>query len=181
MPRPLSNDLRERIIGAVEGGMSCNAAAKVYRTAASTVIKLVQQWKSTGSYEAKPMGGYRGHKLSEHKELVLKLVAAKPDATLAELGELLKANKVKASRMGIFRFLKHLNLGYKKKPYTPANKNGLMSEMRERHGKRANPALIQSVWFLSTKREPRPIWRDVLDVVLSANACCAKSPGGIGK
>lgn len=114
MPRPLSNDLRERIIGAVEGGMSCNAAAADYDVAVSTVIKLVQRWKSTGSYKAKPMGGYRGHKLSDHKELVLKLVAAKPDATLAELGEQLKANKVNASRMGIFRFLNHLKLSYKK-------------------------------------------------------------------
>ena len=114
MPRPLSNDLRKRIIGAVEGGISCNAAADIYDVAASTVIKLVKKWKSTGSYEAKPMGGYRGHKLSDHKELVMKLVAAKPDATLAELGEQLKANKVKTSRMGIFRFLKHLDLSYKK-------------------------------------------------------------------
>jgi transposase len=114
MPRPLSNDLRERIIEAVEGGMSCNAAAEVYDVAISTVVKLVQRWKSTGSYEAKPMGGYRGHKLSDHKELVMKLVESQPDATLAELGEQLKANKIKTSRMGIFRFLKHLDLSYKK-------------------------------------------------------------------
>ena len=85
MTRPLSNDLRERIIGAVEGGMSCNAAAKVYDVAVSAVIKLVQRWKATGSFEAKPMGGYRGHKLSEHTELVQRLVKEKPDTLIRGL------------------------------------------------------------------------------------------------
>ena len=114
MTRPLSNDLRERIIRAVDGGMSCNAAAKVYDVAISTVIKLVQRWKTTGSFEAKPMGGYRGHKLSEHTELVQRLVKEKPDVTLAELRAKLKAHKIKVGQTSIFRFLKHLNLSYKK-------------------------------------------------------------------
>jgi putative transposase len=114
MTRPLSNDLRERIIGAVEGGMSCNAAAKVYKVAVSAVIKLVQRWKATGSFEAKPMGGYRGHKLSEHKELVQCLVQEKPDITLAELRAKLKAHKIKVGQTSIFRFLNYLNLSYKK-------------------------------------------------------------------
>jgi transposase len=114
MTRPLSNDLRERIIGAVEAGMSCNAAAKVYDVAISTVIKLVQRWKTTGSFEAKPMGGYRGHKLSKHTELVQGLIKEKPDITLAELRAKLKAHKIKVGQTSIFRFLKHLNLSYKK-------------------------------------------------------------------
>jgi len=114
MTRPISNDLRERIIGAVESGMSCNAAAKVYDVAISTVIKLVQRWKATGSFEAKPMGGYRGHKLSEHRELVQRLIREKPDITLAELRAKLKAHKIKVGQTSIFRFLNYLNLSYKK-------------------------------------------------------------------
>ncbi len=114
MTRPISNDLRERIIRAVEGGMSCNAAAGVYDVAISTVIKLMQRWKDTGSYEAKPMGGYRGHKLSEHKDLVQRLIKEKPDITLAELRARLKAHKIKVGQTSVFRFLKYLNLSYKK-------------------------------------------------------------------
>jgi putative transposase len=114
MVRPLSNDLRERIIGAVEGGMSCNAAAKVYEVAVSAVIKLEQRWKATGSFEAKPMGGYRGHKLSEHMELVQRLVKEKPDITLAELRAKLKAHRIQVGQTSIFRFLNYLNLSYKK-------------------------------------------------------------------
>jgi putative transposase len=114
MTRPISNDLRERIIRAVEGGMSCNAAAEVYDVAISTVIKLMQRWKATGSYEAKPMGGYRGHKLSEHTELVQRLVKEKPDITLSELRAQLKTHKIKVGQTSVFRFLKYLNFSYKK-------------------------------------------------------------------
>ena len=114
MARPLSNDLRERIVRAVEGGMSCNAAAKVYDVAVSVVVKLMQRWRRTGSFEAKAMGGYRGHKLSEHTELVQQLVKAKPDITLAELRAKLKAHKIMVGQTSIFRFLKHLGLSYKK-------------------------------------------------------------------
>ena len=114
MTRPLSNDLRERIVGAVEGGMSCNAVAKVYEVAVSAVIKLMQRWKTTGSFEAKPMGCYRGHKLSEHTELVQRLVKEKPDITLAELRAKLKAHKIQVGQTSIFRFLNYLNLSYKK-------------------------------------------------------------------
>ena len=114
MARPLSNDLRERIVHAVEGGMSRNAVAKIYDVAVSAVVKLMQRWQETGSFEAKPMGGYRGHKLSEHTELVQQLVKAKPDITLAELRAQLKARKIKVGQTSIFRFLNHLGLSYKK-------------------------------------------------------------------
>lgn len=114
MTHPLSNDLRKRIVKAVEGGMSCNATAKVYDVAVSAVVKLMQRWRETGSYEAKPMGGYRGHKLSEHTELVQQLVKAKPDITLAELRARLKAHKITVGQTSIYRFLNHLGLSYKK-------------------------------------------------------------------
>ncbi len=114
MTRPLSNDLRKRIVGAVEGGMSCNAAAKVYDVAVSAVVKLMQRWRETGSYEAKAMGGYRGHKLSEHTELVQQFVKAKPDITLAERRAKLKTHKIIVGQTSIYRFLNHLGLSYKK-------------------------------------------------------------------
>ena len=114
MPRPLSNDIRERIVRSVKGGMSRNAAAKKYDVSISSAVKIVQHWSQSGSYEPLPMGGYRGHKLSEHKDLVEGLVQAKPDITLAELQERLKARKIIVSPTSIHRFLNHLNLSYKK-------------------------------------------------------------------
>jgi putative transposase len=114
MPRPLSNDLRERIVRAVEGGLSRNAAAKKYEVSISAVVKLMQRWAATQECKPRPVGGYRGHKLSPHEDVILEIVKSRPDATLEEIRALLAARKIKASRMGIFRFLDHLGQSYKK-------------------------------------------------------------------
>ena len=123
MARPLSNDLRERIVRAVEGGLSRNAAAELYEVAVSTAVKLMQQWTSTHRLEAKPMGGSHGYKLDRHRDVVEQLVAAKPDATLTELQEELKAHKIKVGRTSVFRFLKHRKLSFKKKTLYASEQN----------------------------------------------------------
>ena len=59
MTRPLSLDLRHRIIRAVaEEGMSRRGAATRFGVAPSTVVEFMRQWKgATGSCEARPQGG----------------------------------------------------------------------------------------------------------------------------
>ena len=58
MTKPLSLDLRRRIIRAVEKeGMSRRAAAARFGVAPSTAVELVRHWKETGSCEARPQGG----------------------------------------------------------------------------------------------------------------------------
>jgi transposase len=48
MTKPLSNDIRERLVSAVEGGLSRRSAAERFGVAASTAIKWVDQWRRTG-------------------------------------------------------------------------------------------------------------------------------------
>ena len=48
MTRPLSNDIRERLVSTVDAGLSRRSAAKRYGVAASTAIKWVDQWHRTG-------------------------------------------------------------------------------------------------------------------------------------
>jgi len=60
MSKPLSLDLRRRIVRAVEEeGMSRRAAAARFGVAPSTAVELVRQWKATGNCEARPQGGDR--------------------------------------------------------------------------------------------------------------------------
>ena len=66
MPRPLSMDMRERLVEAVNSGLSCKAVAKRFAVAPSSVIKLMQAYRETGSFAPKKMGGYRKAILAPH-------------------------------------------------------------------------------------------------------------------
>ena len=57
MPKPYSQDLRERVIAAVLGGQSRHAAAKHFQVSASSAIRWLQRWQATGEVAAKPTGG----------------------------------------------------------------------------------------------------------------------------
>ena len=48
MGRPYSEDLRSRIVAAVEGGVSRNAAARQFAGSVSCVVKLLQRFRRTG-------------------------------------------------------------------------------------------------------------------------------------
>ncbi len=114
MPRPLSNDLRERLVRAVDGGLSRNATAKRFDVSVSAVVKLMQQWQATGSYMPKQIGGYRKPLLADHADRVRCLVAEKPDRTIAELQRRLAAEGIEAGASAITRFLARLGYSYKK-------------------------------------------------------------------
>ena len=65
MTRPYSNDLRERVVGAVERGeMSRRQAAAHYGVGISTAIRWVQRLRRTGNVRAGKIGGYRPKKLT---------------------------------------------------------------------------------------------------------------------
>lgn len=70
MPRPYSQDLRERIVGAVEAGASRRAAAQQFGISVSCVVKLVKRSWRTGSVAPGQIGSWRDHALAEHNELV---------------------------------------------------------------------------------------------------------------
>lgn len=114
MPRPLSLDLRERLVEAVNTGLSCNAVAKRFAVAPSSVIKLMQAYRQTGSFAPKKMGGYRKAILAPHEKTVKSLVAETPDATLAELGTALRKKKIRVSRSALAVFLSRLRITFKK-------------------------------------------------------------------
>ena len=57
MPRPYSNDLRARVIEAIEAGASCREVAERYELSASVVVLWAQRFEQTGSFAAKPSGG----------------------------------------------------------------------------------------------------------------------------
>ena len=91
MTKPLSLDLRLRVVGAIEAGMSRRAAADRFGVAASVAVKLFELWQRTGSVEPRPQGGdTRSKRIEAHAEAILALVAETPDITLVEIAERLE-------------------------------------------------------------------------------------------
>src|SRR5215208_2632338 len=81
---PLSQDLRRRIVRAVEAGSStCQAAAR-FEVSASAAIKLMRRVRQTGSTVPGQIGGHRRPMLEPYADLISTLVAGRPRITLAE-------------------------------------------------------------------------------------------------
>ncbi len=116
MTKPLSTDLRERLVSAVDDGMTRRSAAKRFGVAASTAIKWVDQWHRTGDVEPRPQGGdHRSHRLEAHAEEILELIEETPDITLSELAEHLdEMHGVKAAQSTIWRLLDRHGMTFKK-------------------------------------------------------------------
>ena len=86
MTKSLSKDIRERVVSAVEGGMTRRSAAKRFGVAPSTAIKWVDRWHRTGDIGPRPRGGdHRSHRIEAHAEEILALIEATPDITLGEI------------------------------------------------------------------------------------------------
>lgn len=137
MARPYSEDLRRRIVAAVEAGASRNAAAKQFAVSVSCVVKLMQRVRRTGSIAPAPRGK-KPYALAEHDGLVRALVAEQPDLTLDELKQELENRGIRVGRSSVNRFLLIHKLTFKKSRFTPPSSNGRTSRLHARTGVLAN-------------------------------------------
>ena len=130
--QPLSNDLRKRILDAVDNheGSRRKLAAR-FKVNTSTITKLLQLRRETGSYEPRPHGGGVAPTLDDDAlQRLRKLVEETPDATLVALKQKMG---VSGSRMIICRALQKLGLPRKKKSKHASERDtpGVQQERRE--------------------------------------------------
>src|SRR3954471_17297920 len=85
MPRPYSQDLRDRVVVSVAGGRSRRATAKLFSVSVATVARWSQRFRTTGSAAALAMGGRWPHRLASRRDWLLARIAEKPDLTLRAL------------------------------------------------------------------------------------------------
>ncbi len=114
MPAPYSQDLRVRLIGAVEAGASARSAGRVFGVSASTAVKWVARWRRTGSVAAMAMGGSFRSPLDDHEAWILALLSERPDLTLAEIRGRLREHGVQAAIGSIWRFFERHGISVKK-------------------------------------------------------------------
>jgi transposase len=150
MGRPYSEDLRNRIVATVRGGMSRNAAAKLFAVSVSWVVKLMQRFQRTGAVAPAPRGR-KPYALAAHEAVVRGLVASQPDLTLDELTWALAQRGIRVGRSSVNRFLAVCKLTLKKSRCTPQNNNAPTSRSRAKPGVRASPISTPIAWCLSMK------------------------------
>ena len=114
MARPYSRDLRERVVGAVESGVSRRKAAAVFGVGIATVIEWMRIWRNSGRLEAKPMGGDHNSRLKEERVWLLERIAAAPDLTLEEIRAELAARGKPVGYGTVWRFFAAEDISLKK-------------------------------------------------------------------
>ena len=119
MTRPLSNDLRERVVAAATAGESCRSVAERFGVAVSSVVKWSQRLRATGSVAPRKMGGYRKPILDPHRAFIVERIAQTSHLTLHGLKDELAARGVKVSHDTVWKFLRREGLRFKKNTVRP--------------------------------------------------------------
>lgn len=88
--KPLSMDLRERIVNAVaKGDSSIRKIAQRFAVSKNTVERLIKQKRTQGHLVPRKQGGTMVSPVMQYKDQLLAIYEQHPDATLAEYCELL--------------------------------------------------------------------------------------------
>jgi len=112
--RPYSDDLRGRVVAAMESGLSCRAAAERFGVAPSTAGNWHRLYRERKSYSPLPIGGDRRSKLLGEIDWLAGHLAETPDLRLLDVQRALAARGVEVSYSGVQRMVKRLGLRLKK-------------------------------------------------------------------
>ena len=94
MAKPYSQDLRDRVIDAVERGkMSRRAAGRHYAISESVAVKWLERLERDGSRKPVGHGGHRASKLMPHRNFLEAARTEKSDITLQALCDRLSAER----------------------------------------------------------------------------------------
>ncbi len=113
--RPLSEDLRQRIIGARENGAGTGEVCRRFGVSRKSVERFWKQYRLTGHWRPKQIGGYRRSRLRPHERTLRRWIAAQADLTLAELQQRCAEQLgVKIGITALWHRIDRLGLSFKK-------------------------------------------------------------------
>jgi transposase len=113
--RPLSEDLRRRIVAAREKGAGTGEVCQRFGVSRSSVERFWKQHGLTGHCRPKQIGGYRRSRLAKHARKLRQWIARQADLTLAELQQRCRERLgVQIGLNALWHQLDRLGLSYKK-------------------------------------------------------------------
>ncbi len=128
-----SQDLRDRVMAAVDCGLGVYSAAPLFRVSVSYIYKALGRRRATGDVTAHKSGGGPKPKLAAYDEALRAQVAQKGDVTLIELQAWLAGDHaVKVSVGCLWARVRHLRLSARKKSQRAAEQDRAdVAEARE--------------------------------------------------
>ena len=124
MGKPYSLDLRERVVAALEGGMSTGQAAARFSIGKATAGAWGRLKRSQGDVRPAKQGKPKGSVLDAHAEFILGALRERPDTTLEEMAARLAAERgVRVVWTAVWKFLDRHDQTHKKRPRTPRSNN----------------------------------------------------------
>ena len=159
MAKPYSQDLRDRVIDAVEKGkLSRRAAGRHYEVSESVAVKWLERLERHGSREPVGHGGHRASKLMPHRDFLQAARAEKSDITLQALCDRLLAERgIKADTSMMSRFFRKIGVTFKKRPSSRASRIARTSAAIARAGAPIRGSSIPGVSSSSMRPGRRPI------------------------
>jgi transposase len=143
MARAYSNDLRVRVIEAINGGLSTRAAAKLFSVGIATAGAWYRSWRKKGEAAPLRQGNPGGSKLDAYEGFILGLIAAQKDITLQEIAErLFEEHGLDVQLSTIWYFLDRRGMTFKKRRRMRPSKSARMSPKGGKPGSKASRALI---------------------------------------
>jgi transposase len=119
MSHALSQDLRTRVLAAVDGGLSCRGAAARFGVSAASAIRWAARRRVQGDVRPKALGGdRRSGRIEAEAAFILDLHEAKSDITLVEIRAALAERGVMVGVTSIWRFFDRRGLTFKKRRST---------------------------------------------------------------
>jgi putative transposase len=125
MAKPLSMDLRKRVVAAVENeGLSRRKAAARFEVGYATAIEWLKRVRETGSVAPGQMGGHRPKKIAgEHRDWLIQR-CREQDFTLRGLvAELAAVRGLKVDYRSVWEFVHAEKLTHKKRRKSPASRS----------------------------------------------------------
>ena len=128
MAKPLSMDLRERVLAAIAGGVSGRQAAERFGVSAASVSRWRTRAREQGDAEPRAQGGDRkSHRIDAHQATIMALLKTTPDITIEELRQSLNQKGLSFGYATIRRFYERHKITRKKRPPMPQSRIARMS------------------------------------------------------
>ena len=152
-----SQDLRDRVMAAVDRGLNVYSAAPLFRVSVSYIYKALGRRCATGDVTAHKSGDGPKPKLAVYDEALRAQVGRKGDITLVELQVgLAGEHAVKVSVGCLWARVRHLGLTLKKSRNAPQSRIVPTLRKLASNGGRSKANGGRTIWSLSTKPAHRP-------------------------